>query len=60
MIEYWTRNREMGDEDQHNVEDIRGYGKSKGRLASFGWEDHLAGKSYPRSGFIPAISGIVY
>jgi len=28
MVELWTRKREMGDEDDINVEDTRGYKKS--------------------------------
>jgi len=28
MVELWTRKREMGDEDENDVEDKRGYGKS--------------------------------
>jgi len=27
MVELWTRKREMGDEDAHDVEDTSGYGK---------------------------------
>jgi len=28
MVELWTRNREMGDEDENDVEDTSGYEKS--------------------------------
>jgi len=33
MVELWTRNREMGDEDEKDVEDMSGYEKSGVRLA---------------------------
>jgi len=33
MVELWTRNREMGDEDEYNMEDTSGYEKSGDRLA---------------------------
>jgi len=28
MVELWTREREIRDEDENNVEDMSGYGKS--------------------------------
>jgi len=28
MVELWTRNREMGDEDENGMEDTTGYEKS--------------------------------
>jgi len=33
MVELWTRKREMGDEDEHNMEDTSGPEKSGVRLA---------------------------
>jgi hypothetical protein len=39
MVELWTRMREMGDEDDNNMEDTSGYEKSGVRLACLGLED---------------------
>jgi hypothetical protein len=33
MVEVWTRKRKMGDKDENNMEDIRGYDTSGVRLA---------------------------
>jgi len=33
MVELWTTKREIGDEDENNVEDTSGYEKSGIRLA---------------------------
>jgi hypothetical protein len=33
MVELWTRKREMGDENENDVEDTSGYGKSRVLLA---------------------------
>jgi len=33
MLELWTRKREMGDEDENDVEDMSGYEKSAVRFA---------------------------
>jgi hypothetical protein len=33
MVELWTRKREMGDEDESDKEDTRGYEKSGVRLS---------------------------
>jgi len=33
MIELWTRKREMGDEDENDMENMWGYEKSGVRLA---------------------------
>jgi hypothetical protein len=33
MVEFWTRKREMWDEDENNVEDTRGYEIPGVRLA---------------------------
>ena len=32
MVELWTRKREMGDEDENDMENTRGYEKSRVRL----------------------------
>jgi len=59
MVELWTRNREMGDEDENDMEDTSGYEKSGVRLASLGWEDHGSVLVHAGLGLIPAISGMV-
>jgi len=33
MVELWTRKREMGDEDENDMEDTSSYGKAGVRLA---------------------------
>jgi len=33
MVELWTRKREMGDEDENDMEDMSGYDKSGEGLA---------------------------
>jgi len=33
MVEMWMRNREMGDEDENDVEDMSGYEQSGVQLA---------------------------
>jgi hypothetical protein len=33
MVELWTRKREMGDEDEDDMDDMSGYDKSGVRLA---------------------------
>jgi hypothetical protein len=43
MVELWTRKREMGDEDENNMENTSGYEKSRVRLAGWGWEDLISG-----------------
>ena len=39
IVELWTRESEMGDEYENDVEDTRGYEKSGVRLAWLGWQD---------------------
>jgi len=39
MVELWTRKREMGDEDENDMENTNGYEKSRVRHAWLGWED---------------------
>jgi len=59
MVEMWMRKREMGDEDENNVEDTSGYEKSGVRLAWLGWEDLVSVLLHARSGLMPAVSGMV-
>jgi len=33
MVELWSRERDMGDENQNDVEDTSGFGKSRVQLA---------------------------
>jgi len=47
MVELWTRTREMGDEDENDVEAMSGYEKSGVRLAWLGWEDLVSVYSTP-------------
>jgi len=42
MVELWTRKREMGDEDENEVEDMSGYEESGVPLTWLGWEDHVS------------------
>jgi len=59
MVELWTRKREMGDEDEDDMEDTRGHEKSAVRLAWLGSED-LESVILPAvSGLVPAVSGMV-
>jgi len=59
MIELWTRNREIGDEDENNMEDTSGYAKSGVRLARLGWEDLISVLVRTGWGLVPAVSGMV-
>ena len=36
MVELWTTKREMGDEDENNVQDTSGYEESEVQLACLG------------------------
>jgi len=59
MVELWTRKREMGDEDENNMEDMSGYEHSGVRIAWLGLE-HLVSVLLPAgSGPQPAGSGMV-
>ena len=42
MVEFWTRRREMGDENENDMEDTSGYKKSGARLGGLGWEDLIS------------------
>jgi len=56
MVELWTRKREMGDEDESNVEDNEKCGIL---VAWLGWEDPVSVLLHARSGLVPAESGMV-
>jgi hypothetical protein len=51
--------REMGDEDENDMEDTSGYGKSGVRLASFGLRDLILVFLTAGSEVIPAVSRII-
>jgi len=59
MVEMWMRKREMGDDNENDVEDTSGYKKSGVRLARLGWEDLVSVLLHAGSGLIPALSGMV-
>jgi len=58
MVELWTRKREMGDEDENDMEDTSGYEKSWVRLAWLGLEDLVSVLLPAGSGLVPAVSGM--
>jgi hypothetical protein len=59
MVELWTRQREMGGEEENDMEDRSGPDKSEVRLAWLGLEDLESVLLLARSGLIPAISEMV-
>jgi len=59
MVELWTRKREIGNEDENDMEDTSRYEKSGVRLAWLGWEDLLLVLVCTGSGLESAISGMV-
>jgi len=59
MVEMWMRKREMGDEDENNVEHKSGYEKSGVRPAWLGWEDLVSVLLHAGWGLVPAVSGMV-
>jgi len=59
MVELWTRKREMGDEDDNDIEDTSGYEKSGVRLAWLGLEDLVSVLLPAWSGLVPAVSRMV-
>jgi len=59
MVELWTRKREMGDENENDMEDTSGYEKSGEWLAWLGLEDLVSVLLPAGSGLVPALSGIV-
>jgi len=54
-----SREREMEDEDENDMEDRSGCEKSGVRHAWFGLEDHVSVFSPTRLGVVPAISGML-
>jgi len=59
IVELWMRKREMGDEDENDVEDTRRYEKSGVRLAWLGLEDLVSVWLPAGSGLVLAVSGMV-
>ena len=53
------RVREMGDEDQNDMQDTSGYEKSGVLLASMGLEDLVSVNLLAGSGVVPAVLGKV-
>jgi len=58
MVELWTRKREMGDEDENDMEDTSGHEKSGVRLAWLGLEELVSVLLPAWSGLVPAVSGM--
>jgi len=59
MVELWTREREMGDEDEHDMEDMSGPEKSGVRLAWLGLEVLVLWLLPAGSVLVPAALGMV-
>jgi len=59
MVQLWTRQREMGDEDGNDLENTSGHEKSGVRLGWLGLEDLPSVLLPAGSGLVPAVSGIV-
>jgi len=59
MVEFSTRKREMGDEDENDIEDTSGYEKSGVQLAWLCWEDLVSVLFHDGSGLVPAVSAMV-
>jgi len=59
MVELWTRKREIGDEDENDVENTSSYEKSGVRLARLGLEDLVSVLLPAGSGLVLAVSGMV-
>jgi len=59
MVELWMRKREMGDEDEMDMEDTRGPEKSGVRLAWFALEVLVLVLLPAGLGLIPAVLGMV-
>jgi len=59
MVELWRRKREMGDEDENDMEDGSGYEKSGVPLAWLGLEDLVSVLLPAELGLVPAVSGMV-
>jgi len=59
MVELWTRKREIGDEDEKDMEDMSGYKRSGVRLAFQGSEDLVWVLLPAGSVLVPAVLGMV-
>jgi len=59
MVELWTRKREMGDEDENDMEDPSGPEKSGVQLAWLGLDDLVSVLLPAGAGLVPAVSGMV-
>jgi hypothetical protein len=59
MVELWTRKREMGDEDENDMEDMSSYETSGVRLASLGLEHLISVLLLAGLGLVPAVWGMV-
>jgi len=59
MVELWMSKREMGDEDENDMENTSGPGKSGVQLARLGLEDLILVILQPGSRVVPAIFGMV-
>jgi hypothetical protein len=58
MVELWTRKREMGDEDENDMEDTTKPEKSGVQLAWLGSDDCVSVVLPTGSGLVPAVSGM--
>jgi len=59
MLELWTRNRGMGDEDVNDLEDMSRYDKSGVRLTRLSSEDIVLVLLHAGLGLVPAVLAIV-
>jgi len=59
MVELWMREREMGEEDENNMEDSSGYEKSEVWLAWLYLGDLISVILPAGSGVVPAVLGMV-
>jgi hypothetical protein len=59
MVEFWTRKKEMRDEDENNIERTSGYEKSAVSLARLRLELTVMVILPAGSGHVPAVSGKV-
>jgi len=58
MVELWMRRREMGDENENDMEDLTGYEQSGVRLAWLSLENFVSVLLPTGSGLVPAVLGI--
>ena len=58
MVELWTRQREMVDDNENDVMNTDRYEESAVQLAWLGWEDLLSVQLHAGSELIPTVSGI--